>query len=949
MRSGLKCLYSNADQLLNKIEDLKALIAKEKPDIMLITEVIPKAQKNEIYETQMKIPGYETHCNFKFTENNLGASGKRGVAIYVKDDIKSDEVTIKKEYGDQMWIRIKLKGKDSLLIGCLYRSPTNDLARLNETTEEICKIIEEATSQNSTHLLICGDFNYPNIDWENDYVDEASPIRRFIDTIQSTHLHQHVSQPTRYRHDQEPSLLDLILTNEEGMLQNLSHNPGLGESDHECLNFDLCCYKVVQEKSTLPNFHKGNYATIRDRICDLDWVTKLQGDFETAYPAFMEILETAMDGCIPSFPSRKQRRNIYLTMEAVRAVDKKNKLWKRYKLSKSGYDRLRFVRAKNDLRRLTRKLRFDFEKRIARDAKIAPKKFWAYVNSRTKTRPKVPSLERKDKSLASTDTEKAEVLNTFFASTFTKEDLTNIPDMEDSPFTGECLNTFVITPEMVLKKLQDLNPGKTPGPDGWHPIFLKNIADLISLPLSILFQKSLDEGLLPPDWLKAIVTAIHKKGKKNLPENYRPVSITSIICKLMESIVRDRVVEHMERNHLFSKKQHGFVPRRNCMTNLLVCMEKWTEILDDGDAIDVIYTDFSKAFDSVPHQRLLKKLENLGIIGNTLGWIEEFLSNRVQRVRIESKFSSWEKVTSGIPQGSVLGPILFVVFINDMPNVVDSLCQLFADDAKLFRNVNLRENENTSKLQVDINNMTEWSTKWQLLFNTGKCKVLHIGNNNPNHRYKMNGQKLEQIEEEKDLGVIVDNKLKFHKQTSAAVKKANSRLGLIKKSFAVLDHNTLPLLYNPLVRSHLEYGNVIWGPFYKGDIEAVERVQRRATKLVQPIRELSYEDRLRYLGLPSLQHRRRRGDMIYTYKIFTGVVDINKDDFFETSTSSTRGHRYKIMKKRAIKASRVNTFSNRVIDDWNSLPKQVVTAETVNKFKERLDAHWSDEIYATPF
>jgi hypothetical protein len=395
------------------------------------------------------------------------------------------------------------------------------------------------------------------------------------------------------------------------MLHNLSHKPGLGESDHECLYFDLSCYKSVHERTALPNFHKGNYPIIRERLRDLDWEIKLQGEFNIAYPVFMKILEDAMDGCIPSFPSRKQRKSIYLTIEAIRAKDKKNKLWKRYKISNSNYDRLRFVRAKNDLRRLTRKLRSEFERKIALEVKTAPKKFWAYVKSRTKTRTKMPSLERKDKSLASSDTEKAEILNTFFASTFTKEDLSNIPDVQDPPSPGECLNTFVITPEMVLKKLQDLNPGKTPGPDGWHPVFLKNIADLIALPLSMLFQKSLDEGILPADWLKANVTAIHKKGKKNLPENYRPVSMTSIICKLMESTVRDRLVEHMERNHLFSKKQHGFVPRKNCMTNLLVCMEIWTKILDDGDAIDVIYTDLSIAFDSVPHQRLLKKLEIL--------------------------------------------------------------------------------------------------------------------------------------------------------------------------------------------------------------------------------------------------------------------------------------------------------------------------------------------------
>ena len=523
----------------------------------------------------------------------------------------------------------------------------------------------------------------------------------------------------------------------------------------------------------------------------------------------------------------------------------------------------------------------------------------------------------------------------------------DIPNNPESIFLGKFLDSFVITREMVQEKIQGLNPGKTPGPDGWHPVFLKNVSDLITTPLSMLFQKSLCEGIVPSQWLMASVTAIHKKGQKNLFQNYRPVSITSLICKLMESIVRDKIVTHMESNNQFSQHQHGFVPLRNCVTNLLLCMEQWTKMIDDGLPIDIIYTDFEKAFDRVPHQRLLRKIKNMGITGMIHSWISAFLTGRIQRVRVERELSSWAQVKSGIPQGSVIGPILFVIFINDMPDIVNSMCQLFADDAKIFRSVS--SNNDNKKLQDDLDRLTEWSMEWQLPFNVDKCKSLHIGRNNRKHIYEMDGKKLEQVKDEKDLGVLIDNELKFHKQTATAIKRANSVLGIIKKSFTLLDVSTLPLLYKSLVRPHLEYANVIWGPYYKEDIKAIERVQRRATKLVSQYKDMPYEDRLRALNIPSLAHRRHRGDMILTYKLMTGISNISKDDFFKTTNLITRGHQHKIFKQHASKFPRINTFSSRIVTDWNKLPSKIVQATSINLFKNQLDKHWCNVMYDTPF
>ena len=275
-----------------------------------------------------------------------------------------------------------------------------------------------------------------------------------------------------------------------------------------------------------------------------------------------------------------------------------------------------------------------------------------------------------------------------------------LPQRED--YAGIPLTSIAITREMVLEKLNSLNPGKSTGLDGCHPYFLRSLADILCNPLLILFTKSLKEGIVPSEWLDACITAMHKKGLKTSIENYRPVSITSAIRKMMESIIRDKLISHMLNANLFTDEQHGFVPNRDCITNLLLALEDWAEALRFGYDIDVIYTDFAKAFDSLPHNRLLLKLKSLGIKGDVLKWIKSFLTERRHRVTVDGELSDWVYLISGIPQGSVLGPTLFVIFINDMPAVAGNCIKLFADDAKLYSTA--RSEDDVISLQNDINN-----------------------------------------------------------------------------------------------------------------------------------------------------------------------------------------------------------------------------------------------------
>ena len=389
------------------------------------------------------------------------------------------------------------------------------------------------------------------------------------------------------------------------------------------------------------------------------------------------------------------------------------------------------------------------------------------------------------------------------------------------------LDDISICREDIYNQLCHLDISKSPGPNGWHTRFFKESAEQMVTPLQILFRKFLDSGFIPDQWKTANVIPIFKKGNRKLPSNYRPISLTSVTCKIFESLIRDAVMTYLLTDGLLAKEQwHGFMPRRSCVTQLLTAMEDWTKSLQDGVPIDVVYLDFSKAFDSVPHIRLLVKLQAHGIKGKLLNWIQSFLTNRKQRVIINGSQSDESAVISGVPQGSVLGPLLFLIYVSDIPGAISSSSLLFADDTKLYQPIS--DYRSFQQLQADIVILGHWSKLWQLNFNTKKSFILHLGKSNPCHAYHIGDDLLQPVKEHKDLaiGVLMDVNLKFHGHVSTVASKANQMLGLIRKSFTNLNSKILPLLYKTLVRPHLEYTNVVWGPIYISDLNIIESVQR---------------------------------------------------------------------------------------------------------------------------
>ena len=306
-------------------------------------------------------------------------------------------------------------------------------------------------------------------------------------------------------------------------------------------------------------------------------------------------------------------------------------------------------------------------------------------------------------------------------------------------------------------------------------------------------------------------------------------------------------------------------------------IDDWTETLDRGGSVDLIYMDFQKAFDKVPHRRLMTKLRSYGITGMIYRWIDAFLTNRTQRVAVNGKFSKWIEVWTGIPQGSVLGPLLFVIFINDLPDAVRSTVFLYADDTKIYREITNKDDSDT--LQQDLNTLQKWSDTWLLKFPPKKCKTMSISSRNQDHNMNYNMRdgaeviELETVLEEKDLGVVTDQHLRFENHIQQKINTANKMMGMIRRTFQHLSIETFRWLFKAMVRPHIEYAQSVWSPQRKIDITVLENVQRRATKMIPGFKDISYPERLKKLDLPTLSYRRIRGDMIEVFKMVHGTYD----------------------------------------------------------------------------
>ena len=660
-------------------------------------------------------------------------------------------------------------------------------------------------------------------------------------------------------------------------------------------------------------------------------------------------IEEGINKFIPTRMTKTKERPPWISLEIRRLLRKQRRLFEKQKGSAYASRASQHYRSlKAFVQRSIRKAYWQYVEGIITskddNSPADDKRFWRFIKHQKQEAQGVAPLKKDGKLVDDPSEKAANILNTQFQSVFSTRNplslkalctrATNFIKPDGTPNETPQMPPINITEEGVRRRLKGLNAHKAAGPDNIKPIVLKELADIIAPVVTRLYRASLKQAKTPDAWKEAHVTPVFKKGEKYKAVNYRPVSLTCILCKQMEHILSSHIMEHLNTNHLLYDKQHGFCSKLSCETQLLEFTSDVLKAVQDKKQCDTVVMDFSKGFDKVSHDRLIYKLDRAGIDLHTRNWIKSFLSGRSQKVVVDGVTSESVPVTSGVPQGSVLGPILFLIFINDMPQYTKhSQVRLFADDTIVYLTVTAVDD--CEKLQEDLKRLEKWEEEWQMEFHPAKCNVLRITRKKSRvmYRYTLHDHILEEVPSDKYLGITISNDMSWNKHIDQTSSKANRKLGFLRRNIKTRDQALKEKAYNTIVRPTVEYCSTVWDPYYKTQADTIEKVQRRAARWVTGrFHNTSHvSDMLQHLGWRDLNQRRVDSRLCMLYKIRQGLVDIPIGQFlkfqrngvnFQTIYARTKYYEF--------------SFFPWTVTAWNELPSDTISAQNLDMFKQNI-------------
>ena len=887
--------------------------------------------------------GYTIYRRDRIGSTPLTAGG--GVFLMIKTSISSVSSSLQSRDAELISAKIHLPDRNKPLhIVSFYRPKRENI----DTIDDLHDALSSIPQIENKDILMLGDFNAPKITWNANCGPKAhaQPEENLLDVFASFNMQQFVFQPTRISSSGTKNILDLVLCNRPQIIDKIEVIGGM--SDHFCVSFNIQSKRSVVGKTPkeIYQFNNAKWRKIRAAIKSFSNIFLTPHFHRRSVSENWDLLIEEVNSLTERFVPKRlilpegTNKCPWITKQVKNKLNRRFKAHKRLHHNYSEINVSNYKASKREAQVAIREAQERFFVSLSNKTRTNSKAFWNYVNNVKREHSPISLLIAPNGSHCSSDVEKCNILNKQYSSQFIKEAINTTPD--PNYWCEHGMQLPIITSEGVQKLLNGVNPHKACGPDNFKPAILKNCASELSPILTAIFNQSLTTGELPLDWKKADICPIYKKGPKTNPENYRPISLTSCVCKILEHILVSNIMSHFERNNILSNRQHGFRKYRSCEGLLLSITQKLKAILDQrhtGRQTDAIFLDFAKAFDTVPHKRLLTKLEAYGIRNQTLTWIKAFLVGRTQQVVLNNVHSDQADVLSGVPQGTVLGPCLFLCYINDITETISSDISLFADDTLLFRQINTPNDQVI--LQEDLCKLQEWSTKWLIRFNVSKCVHMSIRprrTQQTHRRYYLNGECIPRNETTKYLGITLDENLLFDHHIENIIKQANQSLGLIRRNFSKCTKDVKKTLYTTMVRPRLEYACSVWDP--STNINKIEAVQRYAVRFINrrydrlaPITQIAKQT-----GLPTLKERRTMKRLTTFYAYLKGHLVINDMPRLERCYSSrTESHDQTFARPFSPNLEYLRrSYLYKTVIDWNELPQYVINANTRDDFKDKL-------------
>ena len=950
---GLKTSASSSVMFVRDVLEEYNLI------FILLTETWLRDQ----VDAELAINNYTLYRADRSRQKKRRGRNSGGVAAYVKNDVAAN---VRFVYSSEVIEALCLELETLNLVICIvYRQPDDPIGGHRSKAEEFSEFVDRFNDEIASlptptpNIMLAGDFNLPHASWPSGTPNQgATPEeRKMLEILTNLSTQNFLVQVTDQPTHRAGNILDLLFTNSPEKFISVESTPTTPISSHNFVK-----YATTISSNSLPYeeysrddpfcevnlfSEETNWQEIGAALHETNWTHEFQG--KTATEMVSIILKKCGSLALMHAPKKIQRKHKFSRIPRHRRIlmRKRTRLRKNFHMLTSTKRRHK-TRVK--LADIEQKLqdsyrsqeKYDEDKAIT-NIKSNSKYFFSYARRKAKIHCPIGPLLDSAGTMNSKPDEMAKILSDQYESAFSKP--ANITLDLNSTAT-ECLDDIYFTEEDIMKSIDEVANNAAPGPDGFPAVMLKTCKKELAKPLYILWRHSLSTGEIANELKVSNITPIHKGGSRHIPKNYRPVALTSHLIKIFEKIVRRALVNYIEAHNHMNPNQHGFRAGHSCLSQLLQHQDRITQLLEEGLNVDVVYLDFSKAFDKLDIKITLQKLLNMGVTGRLFCWIQTFLSGRNQCVIVDGVRSDMVPVCSGVPQGSVIGPLLFLILLNDIDRETNyAHVSSFADDTRVSSGI--RSAQDVGNLQNDLNKIFEWAQTNNAFFNADKFECLRYG---PDENLKQNtnylsssGNPIQYKDIVRDLGVNMSQDATFSEHIKNIVISANTKCGWILRTFRTRDQMPLITLWKSLVAPILDYCCQLWSPGTPGLIQSLERVQNSFFNKIAGMASRDYWEQLGVLRMSSLQRRRERYTCIYVWKILEGLLP---NFGLQSTLSIRRGRSCVVPAVRRVASQKFQTIrfnSMGVLGPrlFNHLPSSIrdMSGCSVDTFKRALDKY----------